>query len=402
MVTRRYDLGTFKQPVITQQGYLKVDAYITRAGIFSYMKADGTVIRELRPQEEVFKAESLDSAKEIPVTNDHPPVMLTSANTRQYACGWTNEKVEQDGDFIKAGVTITDADLIADITDRGKVETSCGYHCNIDPTPGVWHGIKYDAVQRDITYNHLSVVDKGRAGPDVRLRLDADDAVMVMDDGNDDNREMRTKTEKPKKEDKLMVQITLDGISYELEDNVANAVKVELKKKEDAFAELKASFDTAKKDKEELQGKYDVLSKDVEKKDEEIKGLKEKSISREDAMKIAKTRFDVEAKVKKVLAKEELEKIDFDNASDLELKKAVLTKTNPDMKLDDADENYVDGAFSMIKVGDKDPDANKFKQNLQNDAHNDGADKYDSIAAKKRSMAKSRDLWKDGMRSHQQ
>ena len=53
---------------------------------------------------------------------------------------------------------------------------SLGYVCKIDETPGEWNGQKYDQIQRDINYNHLAVVHKGRAG-NARIRLDADELV---------------------------------------------------------------------------------------------------------------------------------------------------------------------------------------------------------------------------------
>ena len=42
----------------TDQGYLEGYAIATRTGVFNYYKADGTIQRELRKPEEVFKQKS--------------------------------------------------------------------------------------------------------------------------------------------------------------------------------------------------------------------------------------------------------------------------------------------------------------------------------------------------------
>ena len=84
MKVNRYDLGEIKSPSVTAQGYLRADSLATRAGVFTYMMKDGSMRRELRPIEEVFKQDSLDTMKLIPVTNNHPPEQLNAENTKKY------------------------------------------------------------------------------------------------------------------------------------------------------------------------------------------------------------------------------------------------------------------------------------------------------------------------------
>ena len=54
MKAYRCDIGLFRRPVKTAQGYLKADGLATRVGIFRYKLPDGTIQRELRPPDEVF------------------------------------------------------------------------------------------------------------------------------------------------------------------------------------------------------------------------------------------------------------------------------------------------------------------------------------------------------------
>ncbi len=56
--------GEFKR---TPQGFLRVNARLTKVGIFKY---DGG--REYRSEEEVFRVDSLVSLKGAPVTDLHP------------------------------------------------------------------------------------------------------------------------------------------------------------------------------------------------------------------------------------------------------------------------------------------------------------------------------------------
>ncbi|NIQ92386.1 MAG: DUF2213 domain-containing protein [Deltaproteobacteria bacterium] len=173
MEVKRFDIGTLGKVEMTPQGYLRVNAYATRTGIFDYMLPDGTVRKELKPPEELFDRNSMHSLSDVPVTDDHPPGMLTLDNTKFFQKGYTSSHVEKDGDKVRVGVTITDRDAIKKIIEEKKEQLSCGFVCVMDETPGEFEGQRYDAVQRNIVYNHLSIVDEGRAGPQVKLLTDS-------------------------------------------------------------------------------------------------------------------------------------------------------------------------------------------------------------------------------------
>jgi len=156
-----------------------VPAYVTRAGVLEYKRADGTTVRELRHPDEVFRPASLESLSAAPLTDLHPKEMISPKNVRSLRVGHVGEAVRQDGHRVAATVTIEDEQIIA-LVERGeRREISCGYACAIDATPGVWDGEHYDAVQRDIVYNHAALGPRnwGRAGSEVALRLDSGDAM---------------------------------------------------------------------------------------------------------------------------------------------------------------------------------------------------------------------------------
>lgn len=114
--------------VITDQGFMKVDAFVTRAGVFDYPGSNGGVSRELRTPEEVFNSDSLSTLKNIPITFlnpegklKHPSEKVDSQNFKKYTVGVTGEdvkRVDQDGvSFVSVNMTIMDEDVVKHIQD---------------------------------------------------------------------------------------------------------------------------------------------------------------------------------------------------------------------------------------------------------------------------------------------
>lgn len=156
---------------------MRYDGALTRSGVFSYRRADGSIRREYRPDAEVFAAESLASFASVPVTLDHPSEPVTAANARQYAVGQLDGEPRRDGNHVVATVIVNDAAAIAAIK-SGKSQLSNGYEVELDETPGVTpDGERFDATQKMIRGNHVAIVDAARAGKSASLRVDAADMV---------------------------------------------------------------------------------------------------------------------------------------------------------------------------------------------------------------------------------
>ncbi|MBL8422338.1 MAG: DUF2213 domain-containing protein [Candidatus Accumulibacter phosphatis] len=171
-MTLRYDITPLKA-TLTADGYL-VDqqAIIARTGIQLYQNADGTVRRELRMPEEVFHPDSLASFAGKPMTDDHPPEAVSAVNFKKYAIGVVTGAAYADGDHVRAPIILHDGTAVDKALRGGKRDLSVGYTVTLDETPGIWNGEKYDAIQRSIRANHLSLVHHGRAGI-ARLNLDS-------------------------------------------------------------------------------------------------------------------------------------------------------------------------------------------------------------------------------------
>lgn len=176
----RLDYGTLGEAAKTTQGGYAIPAALTRAGVFTYISPDGRQIREWRPSSEVFRADTLKTLQNAPFTVGHPRGGVVKAeNYSRLSRGHIGSDVRQDGDKTAATVFAQDQEAIRAI-EKGQRQISCGYHCDTENTAGVVPdgepdaGQRYDRIQRNIVYNHAALVPNGRAGGEVRLRLDAD------------------------------------------------------------------------------------------------------------------------------------------------------------------------------------------------------------------------------------
>ncbi len=172
---QRFDVGgRLDRAKRTSIGGAYINARVSRIGVLRYHLPDGTVRRELRHPDEVFKADSLATLDSVPVIDirDHTAI-LTPADYKRASVGHV-KSVTFDAKYIECELVVQD-EATLDAIDLGeRAEISCGYVCKHDWTPGTFDGEPYDLIQRDIKYNHVALCppNRGRAGPDVGLRLD--------------------------------------------------------------------------------------------------------------------------------------------------------------------------------------------------------------------------------------
>ncbi len=81
-----------------ETGFLRVDARLTRTGVFTYSDAEGRTWGELRTDAEVFDEDTLDSFRLAVVTDDHPSGFVTAATVRDVQIGSVGTDVRRDGD----------------------------------------------------------------------------------------------------------------------------------------------------------------------------------------------------------------------------------------------------------------------------------------------------------------
>lgn len=156
--------------------WLLKDNPMTKIGIFPYLGRQisselepDKIYRVLRPKEELTRPETLESLKLIPLVNDHTMLGSKSGFTpaeEKGVHGTTGTNVQVKDDLITNDLKVFSEEL-KNLIESGKKDLSMGYSCKYDVTPGVYKGETYDAVQRDILYNHIALVDEGRMGKDV-------------------------------------------------------------------------------------------------------------------------------------------------------------------------------------------------------------------------------------------
>jgi hypothetical protein len=270
----RYDFAPITGSETTPEGYLRVWCRAARSGTQLYRRADGSQVREYRPPEEVSNPDSLSTFGMKPATWGHPPVLLDADNTKQYQVGYSGSQVRYTDGFVEVALVVTDSEAIEKIKRKDATEVSAGYKVDFDPTPGVTpEGEDYAGIQRNIRVNHIAIVPRGRAGPEVRLlldRMDAADAVAAPSEY--EMAPQSSSTASP-----VMATVKLDGLEIDLPAEAASAVQSysrdmgrqlqALTTERDELAtkldSLQADFDTLAFDKEAAEGRADALEEQL-------------------------------------------------------------------------------------------------------------------------------------------
>lgn len=316
-------------------GSVRVPAVVTRSGVFGYMRADGSMVYEWRPPEEVLKPESLQSLRDATVTDRHPKEMVSAANSDKLSIGYASGEPRKDEATHGAAIDIVvnRKDAIPRVG-KDLCEVSCGYGLRIDQTSGVVPagypdaGKRYDAVQRDIVYNHVALgpVGWGRQGSSVSLRLDSSDNEIVEIE-RDVGMKLKIKR--------------ADGSTVEVEAGSQEHIEIEAEK-DAALTSARADAAAQKTRADNAEGQVTALTTK----------LAAETARADAAPAVAaaalKARASLEASAVKVLGKD----VKLDSKSDREVKVAVIQHfdsafTGKDAEGKDFNEDRIDGAFSV-------------------------------------------------------
>lgn len=198
------------------RGFLVVPGAVTRTGVLTYKRADGTTVRELRHPDDVFESASLTSLDGASITELHPSGFVDPGNAATHEVGIVGAG-RRDGAFVVADLSIRRAGTIGKVERGELVELSCSYTLDIDPTPGTYEGQRYDQRQRNIRINHVALGPKGwgRGGADLRIRMDSNSAVLASastyyDDTTTGGTSMRTREQQRFDEERRRVHDDFD------------------------------------------------------------------------------------------------------------------------------------------------------------------------------------------------
>lgn len=153
---------------------------LAKTGVFDYIGKSinapdpNKMYKVYRPIEELASPETINSFRLVPLINDHR--MLGDATPdavpaeQKGVHGVIGDQIffDPDTNTLRGNLKVFSDNLKRTI-DAGKVELSLGYLAKYEYAPGIYNGISYDYVQRNIRGNHIALVEAGRMGSDVAV-----------------------------------------------------------------------------------------------------------------------------------------------------------------------------------------------------------------------------------------
>ena len=308
-MVRRCDASTIRAKALLPGGALQLDAYLTRVGVFVYRLADGSVRRELRHPDEVFSAESLASLAHAPLTDLHPDQPVDPDTWAESAVGHVAPDVRPEGVYVAASVVVPHGPTLRQLDTGERKELSCGYTADLEMTAGIWEGEAFDAIQRNIRYNHVALGPPGwgRAGPNVAVRTDSQDGIL-----------------EEREQGKRMAKITIDSAQHEVPDAVASHL-------------------------DKLQGRADATDKALA----QVKADLAKAQDPKAIQDRVKARMDLVKTAHKVA---KLKGVTFDEAKaadvpDSDFEVAIIKMIDPTFDPAGKTPDYIKGAFQIVVKG---------------------------------------------------
>jgi uncharacterized protein len=112
-------------------------------------------------------AKAAPTFNNLPVLDEHGPLRTSTP------IGWLGYDAKCAGPYLQNRVVVWSQDAIDDVRAGRRKELSAAYRYRPQMRSGKTpEGEPYDGIMRDIRGHHVALVDRGRAGPDVRLVMD--------------------------------------------------------------------------------------------------------------------------------------------------------------------------------------------------------------------------------------
>lgn len=339
----RRDTSELASPEEVPGGFLRVQGFATRAGVFAYRDpVTGAVTREFRPPEVVFRADTLRSLELVPLTLEHPDKddLLTPENVGHYVVG-TAGRPERVGNRARVDILIQRADAIQ-AAREGKVQLSYGYRAKVEKEDGVWtdddgRTYRYDAIQRRIVGNHLALTSRARGGAELSIRMDSATGMPV---------DAEPKQEAPKK----MALRKIKGV----EVNIPDEIVAHFDSLESEAKAARSEVDTTKGELAAAKSQLATAQADSTKRD---------AADKTDAARAAERaamdeRIRIVAQGAKILGKPVDDVMRMDSA---DIMRAVISKESPEVKLDSESSDFVRGVYRQL-VADRVDTAEEIKR----------------------------------------
>lgn len=314
----------------TSEGFLVMDAFAARPGVYEYPDGRGGVVRELVDADTLRRTADLGTLGRKPLTLRHPDTRLTPDSVGQHMIGSVGEQVHVEADgFVRVSIAVHRGDGIRAIESEGWRELSCGYDAEIDRTPGVWTAPdgtqhRYDQRQVSRSYEHIALVPAGRHGSQVRARLDN----ATADNG------------RPGEQMKIKRKVRLDAKStteIEAEPEVVETI-AKLEAHRDAES---ARADAAEAQVREAEGKLAATQAELAQARADAEAAK---VSPEDLQK----RIDERAELMRIATANGVPADEARKLDDAGLRRRVVEVKYPTLKLDGWKAEQIDGAFEVV------------------------------------------------------
>lgn len=147
-------------------GFLKLMGFAAKVGVLEYQNQNEYVSADV-----LFNEDSMNSLRGVPVTLGHPAESVNPNNYRGLSVGTVLEVKRTDEGILEIEISVADAVAIGRIK-GGTIELSCGYNVETIPSGGRHDGVDYHVSQLNRVYNHIAIVDHGRAGTQCKLNFD--------------------------------------------------------------------------------------------------------------------------------------------------------------------------------------------------------------------------------------
>lgn len=185
------DAAPSKRRIDPDSGYMYIaDNKLSKAGVNPYLGEEiirfmdtppewietSKVYNIYRPPEELER--SAASARGVPFIDEHPDekkenkVGPFSAETikefKDRIIGATGTDIRYEDPYLVGTLVIHDKEA-QDKLDSEKDGLSNGYKYSLIPETGIAYGVPYDFRMKDIAINHVALVERGRAGMEIRV-----------------------------------------------------------------------------------------------------------------------------------------------------------------------------------------------------------------------------------------
>ena len=130
----------------------------------------------LRPPAELAKAASTSNM--IPLMDAHIEVSafdLENPDISKHQVGNTGQAGGFKSPYLINDLVIQKQGAIEGVNSKEVCELSCAYRYDVVMAPGEFQGTKYDGYMTNIRFNHVALVEEGRAGPDVMVKDSAEE-----------------------------------------------------------------------------------------------------------------------------------------------------------------------------------------------------------------------------------